>query len=125
LAGVSISIKGTTQTVSTDDRGLFAIDAKAGDVLTVSYIGFISQEINVGNALNLNITLKALISDLDEVVVIGYGTKLKGELTGSVSKVSNKVFETRPITNTLNALQGALPGVTVTRGSGGPGKENY
>lgn len=62
---------------------------------------------------------------IEEVVAIGYGTKVKGELTGSIAKTDNTTFETRPITNTMNALQGVLPGVTVTMGSGQPGRENY
>jgi TonB-linked SusC/RagA family outer membrane protein len=126
LVGVSVSIKekpniGTV----TDTKGNFSIEAAVNDVLIFQFIGYQKQEMKVSGSSKLDITLYSSDTKLNEVVVIGYGTKLKGELTGAVSKVNSKVFETRPLTNTLNALQGSLPGVTVTRGSGRPGSENY
>ncbi len=126
LAGVSVTIKGKpTAGTSTDAEGNFSIEASVNDVLVFEFVGHRKEELKVGNNSNLNVVLYQLETALDEVVVIGYGTKLKGELTGSVSKISNETFETRPLTNTMNALQGAMPGVTVTRGSGRPGNENY
>lgn len=126
LEGVSITVKGKPTTGAiTDARGNFSLDASANDILVFEFVGYAKQEIKVSGSTTLDITLQLQDTKLDEVVVIGYGTKLKGELTGAVSKVDNKAFETRPLTNTMNALQGALPGVTITRGSGRPGFENY
>jgi TonB-linked SusC/RagA family outer membrane protein len=126
LESVSVTIKdkpdvGTT----TDARGSFSISASANDVLVFEFVGYKKEEVKVGSQPTINVTLTVSTTNLNEVVVIGYGTKLKGELTGAVSKVNTEVFEARPLTNTMNALQGALPGVTVTRGSGRPGSENY
>lgn len=126
LAGVSITVKGKpTVGTATDAEGNFSIGASVNDVLVFEFVGHQKEELKVGGDSNLNVVLHQLETALDEVVVIGYGTKLKGELTGAVSKIGNETFETRPLTNTMNALQGALPGVTVTRGSGRPGFENY
>jgi TonB-linked SusC/RagA family outer membrane protein len=126
LESVSVTIKdkpdiGTT----TDAQGSFSIAASANDVLVFEFVGYKKDEVKVGSRPTINVTLTVLTTNLNEVVVIGYGTKLKGELTGAVSKVDSEIFEARPLTNTMNALQGALPGVTVTRGSGRPGSENY
>lgn len=126
LAGVSITVKGKlTVGTATDAEGNFSIGASINDVLVFEFVGHQKEELKVGSEANLHVALHQLETALDEVVVIGYGTKLKGELTGAVSKIGSETFETRPLTNTMNALQGALPGVTVTRGSGRPGFENY
>lgn len=126
LAGVSVTVKGKPNTgVATDAEGNFSISASANDVLVFEFVGHQKQELKVSGNTSLHVVLYPSETALDEVVVIGYGTKLKGELTGAVSKIGSELFETRPLTNTMNALQGALPGVTVTRGSGRPGNENY
>ena len=126
LESVSVTVKGKINTgTTTDAQGDFSLSAVVNDVLVFEFVGYNKEEIKVGSQSNLSVTLTVLTTNLNEVVVIGYGTKLKGELTGAVSKVDSKVFEARPLTNTLNALQGELPGVTVTRGSGRPGSENY
>ncbi|MCC7526715.1 MAG: TonB-dependent receptor [Chitinophagaceae bacterium] len=126
LQSVSVTIKrnqnaGTT----TDINGNFSIGASVNDIVVFEFVGYQKQEIKAGSNAVLRVTLYPSEAKLDEVVVIGYGTKLKGELTGAVSKVNSKAFEDRPLTNAMNALQGALPGVTITRGSGRPGFENY
>lgn len=126
LERVSVTVKGKSNIgTTTNANGFFSIAAVANDVLVFEFVGFGKEEIKVNDKTNIEVTLRLQENKLDEVVVIGYGTKLKGELTGAVSKVNSKVFETRPLTNTMNALQGTLPGVTVTRGSGRPGSENY
>lgn len=126
LEGVSVTVKGKPNVgTTTNASGNFSIDVSANDMLVFEFVGYQKQEIKAGDNTSLNVALALLASKLNEVVVIGYGTKQKGELTGSVAKVDNKVFETRPLTNTMNALQGAMPGVTVVRGSGRPGSENY
>lgn len=126
LQSVSVTVKGNPAAgTTTDANGNFSISTSENETLVFEFVGYQTQEIKPGTRRSINLTLYPLDSRLDEVVVIGYGTKLKGELTGAVSKVNSKTFETRPLTNTMNALQGALPGVTVTRGSGRPGFENY
>ncbi|MFT3949918.1 MAG: TonB-dependent receptor [Agriterribacter sp.] len=126
LESVSVTVKGNPNIgTTTDAKGNFSIGASANDVLIVEFVGYQKAEVRVSGSSNLDVTLHLSDAKLNEVVVIGYGTKLKGELTGAVSKIDSKAFETRPLTNTMNALQGALPGVTVTRGSGRPGFENY
>ncbi|MDR0756704.1 MAG: TonB-dependent receptor [Tannerella sp.] len=125
LIGVNVVEKDATNGTVTDLEGRFTLNVQNSAILQFSYVGYITQEIATGNQTNLEITLLEDSQALEEVVVIGYGTRVKGALTGAVSKVDNKVFEGRPLTNTMNALQGALPGVTVTRGSGRPGGENY
>jgi len=126
LPGVSVVVKGTTNGTITDADGKYTISKipeKA--VLQFSFVGMKTQEIVVGNKTSISITLSEDAIGIEEVVAVGYGTKLKGELTGAVSKADNKMFEARPVVNTLNALQGGLPGVTVSRGSGRPGSENF
>lgn len=126
LQSVSVTVKGNPNMgTTTDAKGNFSIGASANDMLVFEFVGYQKEEIKVSGNTSLDVTLLLLDTKLSEVVVIGYGTKLKGELTGAVSKVDSKAFETRPLTNTMNALQGALPGVTITRGSGRPGFENY
>ena len=126
LESVSITVKGKPNIGTiTDAKGNFSIQVSPNEILVFNHIGYQQQEVKIGISASLNVILTDAVVNLNEVVVIGYGTKLKGELTGAVSKVDSKTFETRPLTNTMNALQGALPGVTVTRGSGRPGSENY
>jgi TonB-linked SusC/RagA family outer membrane protein len=126
LESVSVTIKGNPNAgTTTDANGNFSIGASANAVIVFEFIGYQKEEVNLKGNSNLNVVLHLSDTKLNEVVVIGYGTKLKGELTGAVSKVDSKAFEARPLTNTMNALQGALPGVTITRGSGRPGFENY
>ena len=126
LPGVTVVVKGTNTGVITDSDGNFTLPKVPADaVLIFSFVGMKIQEIPVAGKSSINVTMEEDAVEVEEAIAIGYGTKLKGEVTGSVSKADNKLFETRPLTNTLNALQGTLPGVTITRGSGRPGGENY
>jgi TonB-linked SusC/RagA family outer membrane protein len=125
ISGVSVSVKGTTTGTVTDGNGTYRLNVEENATLVFSYVGYITQEIKVTSQTEISVKLLDDSQGLEEVIVIGYGTRVKGALTGAVSKVDNQIFETRPLTNAMNALQGALPGVTVTRGSGRPGVENY
>jgi TonB-linked SusC/RagA family outer membrane protein len=126
LPGVTIIVKTTTVGTVTDSNGNYSLpNIPANAVLVFSFVGMKTQEIPVSGKANISIIMEEESVGLEEVVAIGYGTKVKGSLTGSISKIDSQTFETRPITSPLNALQGALPGVTVTRGSGQPGRENY
>src|SRR5690606_19078219 len=92
LPGVTLQIKGTTTGTTTDMEGEFSLDASEGDVLVVSFLGFETQEILLTDQRNVQITLAEDIAELNEVVVIGYGTVSKKDLTGSVSSLSTEDF---------------------------------
>ncbi|MDN3580497.1 TonB-dependent receptor [Mucilaginibacter flavus] len=125
LPGVTIRLKGTTTGVVTDVNGKFIIDVPAvNSTLIVSFIGFTTQEIAVDGRSELNIRLKELPKDLNEVVVVGYGTQKKTSLTGSVGVVNMKDLEDRPLTNSGQALQGTVSGVYALQASGKPGDDN-
>ncbi|HEY0668671.1 MAG TPA: SusC/RagA family TonB-linked outer membrane protein, partial [Sphingobacteriaceae bacterium] len=126
LPGVSVKLKGTSVTAITNSTGDYSINLPDGNgTLVFSYIGFATQEVLVNGRANINIELVEELSALSEVVVVGYGTQRKADLTGAVSTVDAKVFQNRPLTNSYAALQGASSGVTVTRTSGQPGQEGY
>ena len=124
MIGVNVLVKGTTNGTITDFDGKFAIsDVKNSDVLTITYVGYVQQSIPVGNQTSFNIILKEDTETLDEVVVIGYGTVKKRDLTGSVASVSNETLTANPVSDVSQALQGKLAGVSVTSQDGRPGAE--
>ncbi len=125
LPGVNIRIDGTALGSISDIDGKFNINTESSRTLTFSFAGMETQKIAVSGRKSLIVTMLEDTKLLDEVVVIGYGTRLKGAVTGSIAKIDSKTFETKPIVNTMDALQGALPGVTITRNSGKPGGEGY
>ncbi|MEI7420878.1 MAG: SusC/RagA family TonB-linked outer membrane protein [Prolixibacteraceae bacterium] len=120
LVGASVVIKGTTTGVTTDSDGNFAIDAKIGNVLVISFIGFAKEEIIVGLG-NLNITLKHEISKLDEVQIIGYGTTTKRLSTSSITSIKADLIEQQAVINPLQALQGRVAGLSIVQNSGAIG----
>lgn len=123
IIGANVVIKGSSNGTISDFDGHFSLEAKEGDVLVVSYIGYTDYEVRVGNQNNLSITLKEDSKALDEVVVVGYGTQTKVNLTGAVSTISKDDLVNRPVTNVSSALQGLTPGVTITSGTGQPGND--
>ncbi len=118
LPGVSVKVKGTNQGTATDINGNYTISASKGQVLVFSFIGSTTQEKTIGDTKNINIKMGSDTKSLDEVVVVGYGTQRKANLTGAVSTVDKKALESRPITDIGRGLQGAVPGLTVTTASG-------
>lgn len=118
LPGVSILVKGTTQGVSSDIDGAYRINVEQGDVLVFSFIGMIPQEVTVGSASTIDVALEAEAKSLEEVVVVGYGTQKRSDLTGAVATVDTEVLESRPITDVGRGLQGTTPGLTITTPSG-------
>ncbi|WP_299046084.1 TonB-dependent receptor [uncultured Polaribacter sp.] len=120
LPGASVSIKGTSTGTSTDFDGKYSIKANAGSTLVFSYVGYASKEVVVGNQKVINITLDS-DNKLDEIVVIGYGTQRKSDLTGSVSSVKAAEITQVPVSRVDQALQGRATGVQVTQTSGAPG----
>jgi TonB-linked SusC/RagA family outer membrane protein len=121
ISGVSVMLKGKTTGTQTTINGDFSITASKGDVLVFSFIGYTSQEVKLGTANNLVIEMKISTSKLDEVVVIGYGTQKRKELTGAVSTVNSLAFEHSPSSNVFTALQGTVPGLRVFQSTGQPG----
>lgn len=122
LAGVSVVVKGNNQTgTTTDERGTFRIATTADATLVISIVGYESQEEVLRGRQTLNIILQPLSADLEDVVVVGYSTAKKVNLTGAVSSVSGKEMAKRQVGSTSMALQGVAPGVTITQSSGQPG----
>ena len=124
MIGVSVLVKGTTTGIITDVEGNFTVPAKTGDVLLVKYLGYKDQEIKVTSNARLKITLHEDTQNLDEVVVVGYGTQKKVNLTGAVSAVTGEEIAKRPVANTSTMLQGQMPGLRITSDKGQPGNES-
>lgn len=121
LPGVSVRIKGTNLGTSTEANGAYKVKAKADAILTFSFIGFKTIEEPINNRTTINATLSEDNNKLNEVIVVGYGTTTKKDLTTAVVSVSSKDLENQPITNPLQAIQGRAAGVQVTSQSGKPG----
>ncbi|WP_282165858.1 SusC/RagA family TonB-linked outer membrane protein [Cellulophaga baltica] len=121
IPGANVVVKGTTKGAVTDFDGNFSITALAEEVLVISYIGHVSKTIAIGNQTSISVTLQSDVQQLDDVVVIGYGTVKKSDITGSVSRIDSKSFEDQPVTRVEEALQGRAAGVTVAKANGQPG----
>lgn len=121
VIGANVVVKGTTSGTITDIDGRFAIEADAKSVINVSYIGYLTKEVAVGNQQTLRIVLLEDTKTLDEVVVIGYGTQKKADLTGSVANVSAEKLNTQSNANIGQALQGKIAGVDIVSQGGNPG----
>ena len=122
LIGVSVLVKGTTLGNITDLNGRFSLDVPEGNILEISYIGYKTQSIKAQRE-PMNIVLKEDAQKLDEVVVVGFGTQKKVNLTGSVSAVTGDDISKRPVANAAILLQGQIPGLRVNQGLGQPGGE--
>lgn len=124
IIGANVSTKGTTLGTITDMNGSFLLDVPSETVISISYIGYLTQEVKVKQQTSLNIVLKEDTQALEEVVVVGYGTVKRANLGGAVATADAKAFEARPVQNAVTALQGEVPGLTITRSGGGaPGAE--
>jgi TonB-linked SusC/RagA family outer membrane protein len=122
LPGVNVIIQGTTKGVSTDFDGNYTLSLAPGeDILVFSFVGFQTQTVTVGNQTIINVTLMADLEQLEEVVVIGYGTVKKSDLTGSVSSVRGEDLVKVPTINPMQSLQGKVAGLQVFSSSGSPG----
>lgn len=126
VIGANIKIKGTANGTITDMDGKFSLEVPKGGTLVVTYVGYANQEISVENQKNLSITLKEDSEALDELVVVGYSTQKKVNLTGSVSTVSfNDKLTSRPVTDVSQMLNGASPGLQIMQSSGEPNAESF
>ena len=120
VIGASVVEKGTTNGTITDFDGNFSLKVSGKHVLVISYIGMKTKEIDVKGKSKLEVTLEDDAQALDEVVVIGYGTVAKKDLTGSVASVSAKQLESVPVSSASEALQGKMAGVQITTTEGSP-----
>lgn len=126
LPGVTVNVEGMVIGASTNAKGEFSLTVPGPDaVLIFSFIGFLTQKITVNDQDNIAVRMIRTDTKLDEVVVVGYGTRTKGAITGAISTVKSDVFENRPLKNSFDALQGTIPGLTITRASGQPGITTY
>jgi len=122
LDGVSISVKGTGRGTTTNSSGLFSIEAEAGETLEFSMVGFQQFTVQVGSGNAVTVELQPLISTINEVVVVGYGTQKRTNVTGAVSTVNSKTINELPVANISQALQGRVAGLQVTN-NGSPGTQ--
>ncbi|MFC0610495.1 SusC/RagA family TonB-linked outer membrane protein [Rufibacter quisquiliarum] len=121
LIGASVQVKGTTLGAQTDLNGEYSLSNVASNAtLVITYIGYVSQEVAVNGRTSINVALQSASSELDQVVVIGYGTQQKRDVTGSIVSLKAEEFEDVPVPNPLNALQGKAAGVLITN-NGSPG----
>src|SRR5699024_8109489 len=122
LPGVNIAVKGTTIGTTSDAEGQFQLNVPSGnDTLRFSFIGYQTKEIFINDRKEINVQLVSQTISCGELVVVGYGTKTRETLTGSVSSVSGEDLETVPVTNISNSMGGKLPGISTVNSSGEPG----
>jgi TonB-linked SusC/RagA family outer membrane protein len=120
VAGATVSVKNSTRSTSTDEAGRFSIEAVQGDVLVISSVGYSSQEVKIGSG-NVRVQLQEADNQMENVVVIGYGTQKKKLVTGANLQVKGEDLQEQSTTNALQALQGQAAGVQITSSSGQPG----
>jgi len=123
LAGVSVTVKGESSSVITDNKGHYSISVSDNGTIVFSFIGYVSQEVEVKGKSTVDVSLKADAASLQDVVVVGYGTQKKATLTGSVVAVSGDVVKKSPAPNVSNSLAGRLPGLVVVSRTGEPGND--
>jgi TonB-linked SusC/RagA family outer membrane protein len=121
LPGVSVTLKGKTLGTQTSSEGDYSIAAAATDVLVFTYGGYVKQEIRVGNSSTINLSLKTDVSNLGEVVVVGYGSQSRRNITSAIGKLDNEVLASAPRSNVGTALQGSVAGISVVNNTGAPG----
>ncbi|MFC4870988.1 SusC/RagA family TonB-linked outer membrane protein [Negadavirga shengliensis] len=120
IPGATVIVEGTNIGTVTDIDGKFSLDVEEGAALIISFIGYKSHRVVVGNQTTISVTLQEDQSSLDEVVVVGYGTQKRINLTGAVDQIGSELFENRPMTNLTQGLQGALPNVNIRLLDGKP-----
>jgi TonB-linked SusC/RagA family outer membrane protein len=119
IIGANVSVEGTTRGTITDVDGTYAIQVSSGDVIQISYLGYSSQSIPITNQTSLNLTMLEDANQLDEIVVTGYGSRKKSDITGSVSSVKSDELNAFPLLDATQALQGRAAGVNVQSNNGG------
>lgn len=122
IPGATILIEGKGTGTATDIDGNFSIDADQGDVLVISFIGYQVKKVNVGTQTNINVVLEEDMSSLDEVIVVGYGTQEKRNITGAISSIDQRSIREIPVASAVEAMQGQVAGVDVVSSGGRPGQ---
>ena len=122
LVGVNVAIKGTTRGTNTDADGNYKLDVPNGSTLVFSYIGYLTKEVAVGSQTTINVTLETNDKILSEVVVVGYGSQTKKEVTGAVQTISSKEIKDLPVSQIGQKLQGQVAGVQINQTTGRPGQ---
>lgn len=121
LPGATVVVKGTTNGTITDADGKFVIDADVDDILEISYVGYFAKEVSVNGQSSIVVQLDPDVSQLNEVVVVGYGTQKRSDITGAIASVNSENFNNGVVTNPGELLQGKLAGVSIAANSGEPG----
>lgn len=119
IPGVNVLEKGTNNGAVTDFDGNYSIKVANNAILEFSYVGYATQSISVNGKKTIDVALEQQNEGLDEIVIVGYGTQKKGNLTGAISTIDADVLESRPVNNVMQALQGAAPGLTLSVGNTG------
>jgi TonB-linked SusC/RagA family outer membrane protein len=122
VPAASVTVKGTSRGTVTNENGTFSISASPADILVISSVGFTGKEVKVGTESNLTISLALANSQLEQVIVVGYGTQKRAAVTGAISTVNNKTLNEVPVVSVQSALQGRVPGLSVVS-NGSPGTE--
>jgi TonB-linked SusC/RagA family outer membrane protein len=120
LAGVSVLVRGTSKGTSTNENGVFSINAEVGETLEFSMVGYKVHVVKVGDDNTVNIRLQAETANMNEVIIVGYGTQRRSSLTGAIASVNNKTITELPVASVEQALQGRVAGLSVTN-NGTPG----
>ena len=123
IVGATVKVKGSSEGTITNIDGNFSMTVPANGTIEISYVGFTTQQLSVGKKLQMDVTLHEDNKELNEVVVIGYGTQRKATLTGAVSSVSGDILKRRNVASLSTALEGTMPGVTIQQTSGQPGSD--
>ncbi|PSL23210.1 SusC/RagA family TonB-linked outer membrane protein [Dyadobacter jiangsuensis] len=121
LPGVTVVVKGTQRGTTTDADGRYAVQAAPSDVLTFSYVGYVMKEVAVGNQSVIEITMQPSTNALDELVVVGYGTMKKSDLTGAVIRIDSKTFKNQPMTQLTDMLTGTVAGFNANQATSAAG----
>ena len=124
IIGATVKVQGSNDATVTDFNGYFSIKASSDATLNISYVGYLPQNVKVGGKSNISVTLKEDTQLLNDVVVIGYGTMKKSDISGSVATINKEQMERKIPTNVAQALQGAAAGVMVTNQDGAPGSKS-
>lgn len=123
LPGAVVNVKGSQISSAANEDGVYRITVPDNaTVLVVSFVGYNTREISLGNSNVLNITLNAIVGDMEDVVVVGYATQKRGQITGAVSSVGEEAFKNRPLTHLGQGLQGQIPNLNITFGDGQPNR---
>ncbi len=124
IPGATVSLPGTTIGTATDLDGKYTLTVPEGSEIVFSFIGFDTKRIQIGDRSIINVTLMESTSSLEEVVVVGFGTQKRANVTGAVSTVAGEDLARRPVLNTASALQGTTPGLSIQNNGGAPGAES-